>query len=340
MIIKETPFGDLVAVRLCYKNRVGIEIYLERKEIAARCPDKIKGAIIEHANGHLKQRLATVEVIDVQPGEHSLLVRTWDKPEYKEAWHSFHMPGEKLSKEVEFAAGGLVSDDEAPEFDADQLCVQTPLGALVAELTGDFLYPGIVVYMRHNGKVPASLAGVPYSENFIVSDGFLEQQLLLAEAAISDKDKGDEHFTLYLRTWDNPRDCDPFHVGKLETKPARYDVAAISAGDTFITKDGRWHTADAASCYFGDNENHIVFDEEGNAFLAEDFAALKPRPNNTDEPAVFTISRGDDGMDIKNQRYKSYNCIGVAEEELFAAMSALADKFNNELGIGIVFDVE
>lgn len=58
--------------------------------------------------------------------------------------------------------------------------------------------------------------------------------------------------------------------------------------------------------------------------------------NNT---AVFTITKGDKGYNIKSKRYNLYNCYNVKEDDIFTAMQRLTDTFNNALEIGILFEV-
>ena len=56
--------------------------------------------------------------------------------------------------------------------------------------------------------------------------------------------------------------------------------------------------------------------------------------------AVFTISKGAKGYDIKCKAFNTYNRYGLAKDEIFTAMEQLADVFNNVLEIAVVFDVE
>lgn len=62
--------------------------------------------------------------------------------------------------------------------------------------------------------------------------------------------------------------------------------------------------------------------------------------------AVFTITENDKGFSIGNtlnitsEKYNTYNRYDVRKADLFAAMSELADIFNNVIKIGIAFVVE
>ena len=58
------------------------------------------------------------------------------------------------------------------------------------------------------------------------------------------------------------------------------------------------------------------------------------------ENAIFTISKGSRGINVKSKRFSTYNRIEVPEAQLFQVMEELADVFNNVLGIGIAFEVE
>lgn len=58
------------------------------------------------------------------------------------------------------------------------------------------------------------------------------------------------------------------------------------------------------------------------------------------ENAIFTISKGSNGINIKSNRFNTYNRIEVPEAQLFKAMEELADIFNNVLAIGIEFVIE
>ena len=339
MLIKSTPFGELVAVPHIEGNRKGIEIYLLRNELAARNKDRINGVITEHENGHLRQRIALVYVIECSDGYNKLAMQTWDKPQYKTSWHYCLWSEENMRKATEAAAGGPLTSDAATHHPADDLAVDTALGVLFAETTGDYLYPGIVVCLRHNGGVTSSKA--PFSDNFIVSSqGFLEQQLLLAEAVISDTDEGEKSCQLYVRTWDKPDDSDPFHAGKIESKLARYDIASIEAGDVFVTYNN-WHIATEASCqYSGDKETYIVKDRYGTSYTEEDFAVKVKRKEHKQVGTVtFTISKGGKGINVKSKRYESYNRYNIPEASLFSVLEELSDTFNNDFGLGIVFDM-
>lgn len=57
---------------------------------------------------------------------------------------------------------------------------------------------------------------------------------------------------------------------------------------------------------------------------------------------IFTISKGIKGINIKTKhgKFNTYNKYEISEQDLFRAMSELADIFNNIIGIGIAFDVE
>ena len=59
-----------------------------------------------------------------------------------------------------------------------------------------------------------------------------------------------------------------------------------------------------------------------------------------EKTAVFTITVSNGLYDIKCKEFNLYNRIGVSKDRLFAAMSQLADIFNNVLEIGILFAVE
>jgi len=59
-----------------------------------------------------------------------------------------------------------------------------------------------------------------------------------------------------------------------------------------------------------------------------------------EKTAVFTISRSDNGINIKSKGYNTYNKYGLQEKQLFDAMAELSDVFNNVIGIAIVFEVD
>lgn len=63
---------------------------------------------------------------------------------------------------------------------------------------------------------------------------------------------------------------------------------------------------------------------------------------NAMENVIFTISKGIKGINIKtkNRKFNTYNKYELSEQDLFKAMSELADIFNNIIGVGITFDVE
>lgn len=56
--------------------------------------------------------------------------------------------------------------------------------------------------------------------------------------------------------------------------------------------------------------------------------------------ATFIISEGVKGLNIKSQRFNTYNKYEVPASELFSTMVELTDTFNNVLGLGIDFEVE
>ena len=56
--------------------------------------------------------------------------------------------------------------------------------------------------------------------------------------------------------------------------------------------------------------------------------------------AIFTISKGANGLDFKCKNYDTFNRYGIPEGILFKAMQELSDIFNNFIGIAIVFEVE
>lgn len=58
------------------------------------------------------------------------------------------------------------------------------------------------------------------------------------------------------------------------------------------------------------------------------------------ENAIFTISKGIRGIDVKSKRFNTYNRVEVPESQLFHVLAELADIFNNALGIGIEFEIE
>ena len=59
--------------------------------------------------------------------------------------------------------------------------------------------------------------------------------------------------------------------------------------------------------------------------------------NNT---AIFTISRGNYGYNIKCTAHSDYNRIEVPGFVLHKAIEELSDIFNNTLKIGILFELE
>ena len=60
--------------------------------------------------------------------------------------------------------------------------------------------------------------------------------------------------------------------------------------------------------------------------------------------AVFTITRSSSTkgkrLNIKSKRYNLYNKYEVPEKDLFIVMCELAEVFNNELGIGITYEID
>ena len=56
--------------------------------------------------------------------------------------------------------------------------------------------------------------------------------------------------------------------------------------------------------------------------------------------AVFTISKGSNGLDLKCKNYNVFNRFNIPEGTLFKAMTELADIFNNIIGVSIVFEVK
>ena len=58
------------------------------------------------------------------------------------------------------------------------------------------------------------------------------------------------------------------------------------------------------------------------------------------DTAIFTISKGTKGYNIKSAAYSSYNYIGIPGFRIFQAMEELADTFNNKLRLGILFAIE
>lgn len=56
--------------------------------------------------------------------------------------------------------------------------------------------------------------------------------------------------------------------------------------------------------------------------------------------AVFTISKGASGLDLKCKNYNTFNRYNIPEGILFRVMTELTDIFNNIIGVAIVFEVE
>lgn len=55
--------------------------------------------------------------------------------------------------------------------------------------------------------------------------------------------------------------------------------------------------------------------------------------------AVFTITKGANGLDLKCKHYNTFNRYNIPESILFKAMNEIADIFNNIIGVAIVFEV-
>ena len=56
--------------------------------------------------------------------------------------------------------------------------------------------------------------------------------------------------------------------------------------------------------------------------------------------AVFTISKGTNGFNLKCKNYNTFNRFNIPGAALFNAMKELSDIFNNVIGVAIVFEVE
>lgn len=55
---------------------------------------------------------------------------------------------------------------------------------------------------------------------------------------------------------------------------------------------------------------------------------------------VFTITKGEKGYNIKSIPFAKYNEYEVKAVDLYKRMSELANHFNNDLKLGILFEVE
>ena len=56
--------------------------------------------------------------------------------------------------------------------------------------------------------------------------------------------------------------------------------------------------------------------------------------------AIFTISKGTKGYNIKCSNFNTYNAIEIPGFKVVKVMEELADTFNNTLKIGILFEME
>lgn len=59
-----------------------------------------------------------------------------------------------------------------------------------------------------------------------------------------------------------------------------------------------------------------------------------------EKTAIFTISHGIKGYNIKCKAFNTYNRYNIQKSEIITTMEQLADIFNNVLEIGIMFVVE
>ena len=58
-----------------------------------------------------------------------------------------------------------------------------------------------------------------------------------------------------------------------------------------------------------------------------------------EKTAIFTISRGSKGYNIKSSAFSAYDVIEIPGIKIFQAMTDLTDYFNNTLKIAILFEV-
>lgn len=56
--------------------------------------------------------------------------------------------------------------------------------------------------------------------------------------------------------------------------------------------------------------------------------------------AVFTISKVDGRYNFTCKRYNTYNRYGVMFIEIYKTMKELAYIFNNDIGVGILFEID
>ncbi|MBQ8357365.1 MAG: hypothetical protein IJX39_06095 [Clostridia bacterium] len=58
-----------------------------------------------------------------------------------------------------------------------------------------------------------------------------------------------------------------------------------------------------------------------------------------EKTAIFTISKGSKGYNIKSVAFSAYDVIEIPGIKIFQAMTDLTDYFNNTLKIAILFEV-